>query len=128
MDNENCICYYFDDMININDLDLGNILLDENSYKSVLLYDISYITSLDTKSLRIIFDNEDEYIRNYDGTKYLTVFHSNEKYDRIFDRVRYLIMLKRNILDFYFHKYRKVKINTDDELPLEKILNMHNVQ
>ena len=35
------------------------------------------------------------------------------------------IMLKSNILDVYSHM--KIKINSDDELPLEKTLNIHNV-
>ena len=34
----------------------------------------------------------------------------------------------KNISDVYNHKYTKIKINSDDDLPLEigiKILNMH---
>ena len=34
-------------------------------------------------------------------------------------------MLKSNILDVCPHEYTKVKIDSDDDLPLEKILNMH---
>ena len=30
-------------------------------------------------------------------------------------------MLKSNISDVYFHKYKKMKINSEDDLPLEKI-------
>ena len=36
-------------------------------------------------------------------------------------------MLKSNISDGYFHKYTKIKINSDDDLTLEKAINMHNV-
>ena len=36
-------------------------------------------------------------------------------------------MLKSNISDVYFHKFMKIKINLDDDLPLGKTLNMHNV-
>ena len=36
-------------------------------------------------------------------------------------------MLKSNILDFYSHKYTKIKIDLNDNLPLEKTLNVHNV-
>ena len=32
IDIKNRTCYYFDDIININDLDLDNISLDEKSY------------------------------------------------------------------------------------------------
>ena len=29
-------------------------------------------------------------------------------------------MLRSNILGFYSHKYTKIEINSDDDLPLEK--------
>ena len=45
-------CYYFDDIIKIEDFDLDNILLDEKSYKNTLLYDISYKILIGAKSLR----------------------------------------------------------------------------
>ena len=35
-------------------------------------------------------------------------------------------MLKSNVSDVYSHKYMKIKINSDDHLPLGKILNTHN--
>ena len=36
-------------------------------------------------------------------------------------------MLKSNMSDVYSHKYMEIKINSDDDLPLEKSLNMENV-
>ena len=39
---KNRSCYYFDDMIKIEDFHLGNILLDEKSYGSVSIYDVLY--------------------------------------------------------------------------------------
>ena len=36
-------------------------------------------------------------------------------------------MLKSNISDIYSHKYTKIKINFNDELPLEKAITIHNV-
>ena len=35
-------------------------------------------------------------------------------------------MLKSNVSNVYSHKYTKVKINSDDDFPLEKILHMQN--
>ena len=37
-------CYYFDDIIEIDDFDFDNILINEKSYKYILVYDISYKT------------------------------------------------------------------------------------
>ena len=37
-------CYYFDDIIEIDDFDFDNILINEKSYKYILVYHISYKT------------------------------------------------------------------------------------
>ena len=42
-------CYYFDDIIKIEDLDLDNILIDGKSSKNILVYDISHKTLIDSK-------------------------------------------------------------------------------
>ena len=39
---KNRTCYYFDDIVKIEDLDLDNSLIDEKSYESFLVYSISY--------------------------------------------------------------------------------------
>ena len=39
---KNRTCYYFDDIINIGDYDLLNILLDENTHKNFLIYNVEY--------------------------------------------------------------------------------------
>ena len=36
-------------------------------------------------------------------------------------------MLKINISDVLYHKHTKTKIDSDDDLPLQKALNMHKV-
>ena len=36
------MCYYFDDIINIEDFEFRNILLDEKSYKNTLIHGILY--------------------------------------------------------------------------------------
>ena len=42
IDIRNRTCYYFDDIIKIEDFDLGSILIDEKSYENILVYNISY--------------------------------------------------------------------------------------
>ena len=110
--------YYFVDINNINDLDL-DVLLNEKSCKIFLIYNVAYKTRYGVKLLYIIFEKADGYIRKFDGTKYLAFFHSNEKYKRIFAKLRYLIMLKNNISDVYYHKYAKIKFNSDDNLNIK---------
>ena len=41
-DIENRTCYYFDDIIKIEDFEFDNILIAEKSHEKVLVYDISY--------------------------------------------------------------------------------------
>ena len=74
----------------------------------------------------IIFDKANGYIRKY-STKYQASFNSDEKYKKTFERIRYLIMLKINISDLYSYKYTEIKINSGDDLLLEKALNMRNI-
>ena len=57
----------------------------------------------------------------------MPLLHSNEKYNKFFDKIRYLIMLKSNISYVVSHKYTEIKINSIDDLPLEKAITMHNV-
>ena len=52
-DIKNSKCYYFDNIIKIEDLDLDNILIDEKSYKNILVYNISYKSLIDSEPLRL---------------------------------------------------------------------------
>ena len=60
--------YYLSDIIELEDFDLDNILIDENSPENMLIHDISYKTLIDPKPLRIGFDKIDGIIMIYDGT------------------------------------------------------------
>ena len=55
-------CYYFDDIIKIEDFNLGNILMNEKSF-IILVYDISYKTFFGVKPLRIRIDKVDGFVR-----------------------------------------------------------------
>ena len=88
----NFTCYYSDDMIKLEDLDIDNIITDEKSHENILIYDISYKTLISSKPLRIRFDKKGGIIRIYDGTRYLTLF-GTKKYDAAYDRIRYLVSL-----------------------------------
>ena len=48
---KNRTCYYFDDIIKLEDFGLNNILIDEKSHKNILIYDISYKTLIGPKPL-----------------------------------------------------------------------------
>ena len=53
---ENRKCYFFNDIIKFEDFDLDNIIIDEESYENILVYNVSYKTLIGVKPLRIGFD------------------------------------------------------------------------
>ena len=55
------------------------------------------------------------------------MFPSDENYEKIFDKIRYPIIPQNNIPDIYSHKYMKIKTDLDDDLTLEKTLNVDNL-
>ena len=96
----------FDNIIKLEDIDFGNILIDEKSHKNILIYDITLIGS---KPLRIRFDKTDGFIKIYDGTRYLILFGS-EKYDAIYSRIRYITSLKSSITYIFLTVMQKTKL------------------
>ena len=98
----------------------------KKKHENILIYHVSYKTLIGSKPLRTTFDKIDGFIRIYDGTRYLTLFGS-EKYDAICDRIRYLISLKSGITYIFSHYFAKIKVDSYDSLPIEKILTLNSV-
>ena len=113
IDIKNCLCYYFDDIIKTEDFDLDNFLIDEKSYETFLVYNISYKSLINYKPLRTRFDKIDGFIRVYDGTRYFVLFGS-EKYDSIYGRVRYLGSVKSGITYIISYDYATIKVDSYD--------------
>ena len=76
--------------------------------------------------MRIRFDQIDGLVRIYDRIIYLTLFGS-EKHQAIYNRIRYLISIKSGITHIFSHYFAKMKVDSYDYLPIEKILTLHNV-
>ena len=125
IDIKNCIFYYFDDMIKIEDLDLDNILINKKSYENILFYNISY-KDLIIKPLCITFGKMDGFIIVYNGTRYLVLFES-EIQDSNYSKTRYLISIKLGITYIISHNYTKVKVDSYKSLPLAKTITFHNI-
>ena len=78
------------------------------------------------KSQHIRFVKIDGFIRRYDGTRYLVLF-GPKKYDEIYDRFRHAVGLISGIIFFFSRDDAKIKTNSDNSLPLEETLTLHNV-
>ena len=98
-----CTCYYFNDIIRLEDFDFDNILIDEKSHKNILIYDISYKTLVSPKPI----------------TRYLVLLDP--------EKFRYLINLKSGNTYIFSPYFAKIKVDSYDSLPIEKILTLHNV-
>ena len=61
----NYTCYYFDAINKNEDFDFDNTLLDEKSYKNILIYDISNKTLIGAKPFCIRFYIVDVFIGVY---------------------------------------------------------------
>ena len=78
---KNRTCYYFDDMIKIEDFDF-DVLFGEKKF-----YGLWHIIQRHlSKTLLVRFDKVDGIIRVFDGASYLVLF-GGEKYDFIYNRV-----------------------------------------
>ena len=58
---KDCKCYNFDDIIEIEDFDFGNILSNGKSYENILIY-VSEKTLIGAKPLHVMFVKEDGFI------------------------------------------------------------------
>ena len=144
--------YFFDDIINIKNFDSNLLKMDKNSYKDINIYYIGYITVKDSDYVKInslnpqylIIGEVDGYIDEKNGNKYLTLVSPDKnkeiliKYTKIWDQIKNLI--KCNSTEHsstekingskwgeYEKDFMKIKFSSDDNLPLNKILKIHNM-
>ena len=125
IDIKNRACYYFEDIFRDFDINF-DILLHKKLYENISVYDISYKTSMDPKPLRIRFDKIDRFIRVRGGEFRHLVLFDHGLFDQICDKIKYLISEKTGIADSTNHNIGKIRINSYNFLPIEKILTFHN--
>ena len=105
------------------DTDFNNILLDKNSYKNSLIYNISYKTFMGEKPSHIWFNKIDGFIKIDNVVRYLGLLKFNEVYERI----KFLISEKSGITDSINYNFARIRIDSYNSLPIEKILTFDNV-
>ena len=133
---KNRTCYYFDDIMKVEDIDVNNILLDEKSYENILVFNILYKKFIDAKSLCIRFNKVNGLIKTYNGIRYLELSDSfNEVYfgisfriyNAIFERINYLISTKSGNSDSINHNFARGRIVSYNSLPIEKALTFRSI-
>ena len=130
--------YFFDDMINIKDFDSSQLTIDKKSYKNNGIYYIGHITiksisdyenNISVNPLYLIIGEVDGYIEENNGNKYLTCASTDknkQKYTKVWDEIKFHIQtINVGKSGEYEKDYIKIKLNSDDDLPLNNILKLH---
>ena len=137
---KNWTYYFYNDIIDLKDFDAKLLKNDKKSYKSLDIYYISYITikkiddyesiySVNPLYLRI--DDARGYIEEKNGNEYLIFDSVNEnkevfkKYFGIWNGVKNKVKAINGDECDYEKDYMKTKFNSDDDLPLNKLLKFH---
>ena len=122
-------------MINIKDFDPNLLYIDKISFKSTdaIICNIRYITikSLDIENPHFIFNNVYGYIKESNGDKYL-IFASTgknkkilKKYTELWDEIKTQIETINGGKPVKYKKdSMKIRFESDDDLPLGKILSI----
>ena len=127
---ENRQGYFFNDMTNVSDFDPSLLNIDEVSFESdkLVMYDIKYITNLNSlNTLYLVFNNLDAYIEKSGENRYL-IFASTEKnksmsgiYKELWDEIKEQIeLITGDKVTKYSKDFMKIRFKTNDDLPLSK--------
>ena len=124
--------YYFcDDMINIKNFHSNLLKIDKKSYKDIDIYYIGYITIKkfgdcenihSVNPLYLIIHSATGHFKEKNSDKYL-IIDSTDKYEEVFSGIRSEIKTLNGGKELFYEKnYARIRINTDDDLPLNKPL------
>ena len=126
--------YFYNDLINIKNFNSNNLKLHKKSVLGNDVYYIGYITKNTQWSvnsvnpLYLMINKRKGYFEKVDGDKYLIISSENgdiiQKYQEVFDGIKEII---KKMNDYsqpikYDDYYMKIKFNTNDNVPLNKII------
>ena len=98
INNKNCVCFYFDDIINGTKSNFSNILLHKKFYENISVYNILCKTPTGLKPLYIRFNKIDGFIISLDGKiKHLILLDYN-LFNKIWDKIKYLKRKKNKMV------------------------------
>ena len=134
--------YFYNDIIDLKTFDSNNLKLDKKTYKDLDIFNIGYITikkigcGYDVNSVNPLYlriNNASGYIKEINKDKYLIFDDTDENKEllKMYDDVFSGIMSKIKQIDDdwleYTKGYKKLKLNSDDNLPLNKQLKFHTM-
>ena len=123
--------YYYDDMIDIRNFHSNLLKIDKKSRKEFDIYHIGYVTIKNVidrenihsvNSLYLIIPSATGYFREKYGEKYL-ILDSSEKCEEVLSGIKSKIeTINGGKKVFYENDYARIRINTNDDVPLNKLL------
>ena len=128
--------YFYNDLINIKNFNSNNLKLDKKSVLGNDVYYIGYITKKKKPQgnvnginpLYLMINRIKGHFEEVDEDKYLIISSENgdimQKCQEVFDGIKEIL---KKINDYgypikYDDNYMKIKFNTDDHIPLNKII------
>ena len=126
--------YFYNDLINIKNLNNNKLKLDKRNVFGNDVYYIGYMTKkpqwhvFSANPLYLMINKIKGHFEEVDRDKYLIISSENgdimQKYQELFDGIKEII---KKINDYgqpikNDNNYMKIKFNTDDNIPLNKIM------
>ena len=137
---ENQTYYFYNNIVDLKDFDEKFLKIGKKSYKNIDIYYIGYITILKIDDYESIYsvnpfylriDHAGGYIEEKNGNKYLIFDSVDEnkevlkKYADVWDGIKNKIKAINGDERDYGKDYMKIKLNSVDGLPLNKLLKFH---
>ena len=135
MNIKNRIYYFYNDLINIKNVVPGLLKLDKKESMDIGIYYIGYVTKKpeykinSVNPLYLLVDEIDGFIEEKEASKYLNIAFTDsnnevlKKYAEVWSGIKDQIKkINNGKLAEYGKDYMKIKFNSDNNLPLNKIL------
>ena len=132
--------YFWNDQIWINNFDPKNLKLDKKSVMDINIYCMGYVIkkpehNINSVNPLYLFINElDGFIDEKNGNKYLNITLTDSSNDVLINYAEVWNGIKNQIKKLnndsvveYDKDYLKIKFDSDDSLPLNKVLKFHAV-
>ena len=132
---ENRTYYFYNDLINFKDFDPKLLNLDKKSSMDINIYYIGYVTKKpeynisSVNPLYLLIDELDGLIEEKEGNKYLNISLTDNNNDVLIKCAEVWSGIKDQIIKIndgqigeYGKDYMNIKFDSDDNLPLDKIL------
>ena len=87
-----------------------------------MIFQANFLTG--TIPLRIRFNKIDGFIKIHNKIRYLVLFHG--WCDKICDMIKYLISEKSDITGSINHNFTRIRIDSNNSLPIVRILTLNN--